>query len=198
MLLEDYTDKLDDEGKHRLDVIKNNAIKMDTLIKELLELAKINPYSLKPRELDMNKIVSSILDNDVAKETRAFFEIEIMDLPKAFADSTLIEQVWLNLITNAIKFTLPQEQKKLVIGSFKKSGQVGYFVQDSGVGFDIKFVDKIFGAFQRLHKSTEFEGTGIGLAIVQKIIQRHNGTIWAESEVGKGTTFYFTLPEVLS
>jgi PAS domain S-box-containing protein len=198
MLLEDYTDKLDDEGKHRLDVIKNNAIKMDTLIKELLELAKINPNSLKPRELDMNKIVASILDNDVAKETRALFDIEVSDLPKAYADHTLIEQVWLNLITNAIKFTIPKEDKKLIIGSFEKAGQVVYFVQDNGVGFDMKYVDKIFGAFQRLHKSTEFEGTGIGLAIVYKIIQRHNGAIWVESEVEKGTTFYFTLPEVLA
>jgi PAS domain S-box-containing protein len=194
ILLEDYAPQLDEEAKRKLQVIRTNALKMDTLIKELLGLARLNPYSMKYRSLNMNDIVSGVLEAELSPEVKAAFEINIEQLPAVYADNTLVNQIWQNLITNAVKFTQPSAVKQINIGSFVLDNEVVYFIKDSGVGFDMKYVDKIFGPFQRLHKEFEFEGTGIGLAIVYKIIQRHNGRVWAESEPGKGAAFYFSIP----
>lgn len=194
ILLEDYSASLEPEAIKLLDVIINNTRKMDTLIKELLNLAKLNPYTMKLRNLNMNELILDVLQDALTPDLEGLFEVQIATLPDIRADSTLIRQVWQNLITNAIKFTLPQAEKKLTIGSYRRDGGIVYFVQDTGVGFNMKYVDKVFGPFQRLHREGEFEGIGIGLAFVKKIIQRHNGEVWAESELGKGSTFYFYLP----
>lgn len=194
MLLEDNAEQLDEEGKRKLDVIKGNASKMDILIKELLELARLNPYSMKMKMLKMESIVSEVIDSFLTPEQKASFEIRITDLPSVMADKVLMQQVWQNLIANAIKFTTPKQERTISIGSYQRENDVVFYIKDSGVGFEMQYVDKIFGPFQRLHRASEFEGTGIGLAIVSKIIQRHNGTVWAESELGIGSTFYFTLP----
>ncbi len=194
ILLEDHASQLDEEGKKKLEVIKSSASKMDTLIKELLDLAKLNPYSMKIKQLKMNDIISGVLDNALEPEIRKLFDIQVEKLPNTLADQVLMQQTWQNLITNAIKFTMPKDIKKIIIGSYKRDNEVVFFIKDTGVGFDMRYVDKIFGPFQRLHRAQDFEGTGIGLAIVSKIIQRHNGTIWAESELDKGASFYFTLP----
>jgi len=193
ILLEDYAASLDEEGKKKLLIIKNNSLKMDTLIKELLALAKLNPYSMHNKTFDMNIIIAEVMESTLTSETRAMFDFQIEALPSVFGDYVLITQVWQNLIGNAVKFTQAKQEKQISIGCYEQDNETIFFIKDSGVGFDMKYVDKIFGPFQRLHKADDFEGTGIGLAIVYKIIQRHNGRIWAEGEVGKGAGFYFTL-----
>ncbi len=117
-------------------------------------------------------------------------------LPAAKGDQSLIKQVWINLVSNAIKYSRYKPKTTIEIGAYEKKNQVVYFVKDDGAGFDMQYYDKLFGVFQRLHSQEEFEGTGIGLAIVQKIVQRHNGTVWAEAKLDKGACFYFSLPNI--
>ncbi len=117
-------------------------------------------------------------------------------LPAAMGDKSLIKQVWINLISNAVKYSKYKEKTTIKIGAIHKRNTIVYFIKDEGAGFDMEYYDKIFGVFQRLHSQEEFEGTGIGLAIVHKIVDRHKGTVWAESKLDKGTTFYFSLPDI--
>ena len=121
-------------------------------------------------------------------------EIIIKDLPNAWGDESLINQVWINLISNALKYSKNKEKAVIEIGGKVDDEKITFYVKDNGVGFDMKYADKLFGVFQRLHKAKDFEGVGIGLANVNRIIVRHGGTCWAESEVGKGATFYFSKP----
>ncbi|RPH59602.1 MAG: GHKL domain-containing protein, partial [Chloroflexi bacterium] len=117
------------------------------------------------------------------------------DLPACQGDPHLLKQVWMNLLSNAIKFTRNCEQAHIEVGAEKRAGEIIYFVKDNGTGFDMRYVDKLFGVFQRLHRAEEYEGTGVGLAIVQRIVRRHGGRVWAQAEVGRGATFFFSLPE---
>ncbi len=123
-------------------------------------------------------------------------QIEVIynDLPICLGDASLLKQVWINLLSNAIKFTRDSKPAKIEIGAEKQNGEVIYFVRDNGAGFDMRYVDKLFGVFQRLHRPEDFEGTGVGLAVVQRIVRRHGGRVWAESVLGKGSSFYFSLP----
>ncbi|MDD4309580.1 MAG: PAS domain S-box protein [Candidatus Cloacimonetes bacterium] len=194
ILMDDFRDELSVEAKKLFDTIRYTAHRMDTLIKELLELAKLNRDSLKYSAVNMQNQVETICREVINRRISGLFSLQIDALPDCFADAALISQVWQNLVENAVKFTLPQTDKRIQIGSMVSDSEVIYFVKDSGVGFDMQYVGKIFVAFQRLHRDNEFEGTGIGLAIVKKIIDRHNGRLWAESEVGKGTTVFFTIP----
>ena len=130
------------------------------------------------------------------KENRTAFNIGV--LPPAKGDQSLIKQVWINLISNAIKYSKNKNHAQIEIGAYEKGNQVIYYVKDNGAGFDMKYYDKLFGVFQRLHSQEEFEGTGIGLAIVQKIVSRHKGSVWAESVLNEGSTFYFSLPDINS
>ena len=123
------------------------------------------------------------------------FVFKVSDLPNASGDPTLIRQVWTNLISNAIKYTMPKAECVIEIDGWKKDGFCTYSIKDNGVGFNPRYTDKLFGLFQRLHKAGDFEGTGVGLAIVQRIIHRHGGQTWGEGQVGTGATFYFTIPE---
>ena len=120
-------------------------------------------------------------------------DCQIQDLPAAHSDAVLLEQVYVNLLGNAVKFTRERNPARIEVGFTRESGRVTYYVRDNGVGFDMQYADKLFGVFQRLHAQDEYEGTGAGLAIVQRIVRRHGGEIWAESELGQGATFYFTL-----
>jgi light-regulated signal transduction histidine kinase (bacteriophytochrome) len=128
------------------------------------------------------------------EEQRQRIDFSVGKLPSAVCDPALMHQVWVNLISNAIKFTSKKERAAIEVGTKRSENELVYCIRDNGAGFDIHYVDKLFGVFQRLHSEDEFEGTGVGLAIVQRIVQRHGGRVWAEGEVGKGATFYFALP----
>jgi light-regulated signal transduction histidine kinase (bacteriophytochrome) len=138
----------------------------------------------------VNQIIKTFSDEIAGRNV----EIKVSDLPDVNGDETLINQVWVNLISNAIKYSRKKEKSEINIGSYIESNRIVFFVKDNGAGFDMKYADKLFGVFQRLHKARDFEGIGIGLANVSRIVTRHGGKYWAESEVGKGATFFFSLP----
>jgi light-regulated signal transduction histidine kinase (bacteriophytochrome) len=135
-----------------------------------------------------------MLNEVVSPETQEKIRVKIGILPEIYADSTFIKLVWINLISNAVKFSSKEMIPEINIGGYSENEFNIYYIKDNGVGFDPKYSSKLFGVFQRLHKTSEFEGTGVGLAIVQRIVHRHGGKVWAEGKVGKGATFYFSLP----
>ncbi len=196
ILEEDYGDRLDEEGKRYLKVVRDNAKRMGELIDDLLNLSRLNRRQVARRSLSVNKLIEQILDDSDFQKAISKQQIELVvaDLPDCEADLSLLTQVWINLISNAIKYTGKTENAKIEIGYQIIGDQGTYFIRDNGAGFDMQYADKLFGVFQRMHREHEFEGTGIGLAIVQRIIQRHGGTIWANAAVDQGATFYFTIP----
>lgn len=193
-LADDYAGKLDHEGKRLLKVIRSNTAKMDQLISDLLNLSRISRNDMKITETDMGTIVDSVLLDIVAPKTKEQFDMNILPLPKARCDAALIRQVWQNLIDNAFKYSSRSETKSIDIGAEETAGEQVYYIRDRGAGFDPKYTHKLFGVFQRLHREEDFKGTGIGLAIVQRIIHRHGGRVWAEGEENRGACFYFSLP----
>ncbi|PIQ08395.1 MAG: hypothetical protein COW71_12120 [Ignavibacteriales bacterium CG18_big_fil_WC_8_21_14_2_50_31_20] len=194
-LEEDFSNKLDDEGKRLLKVIRENAKKMDRLIADMLNLSRLSRIEINYTKIDMEKMVESIYNEIANDNDKNTFEFNVETLPKVNGDSTLIEQVWTNLIGNAIKYSQKSQIKKIVISAEDKEEYIEYKIQDFGAGFNEKYVSKLFGVFQRLHTEIEFEGTGVGLAIVKRIIHRHGGEVWAKGEINKGATFYFSLPK---
>jgi light-regulated signal transduction histidine kinase (bacteriophytochrome) len=195
ILLEDYQDKLDGEGKRLCKIIENNAMKMGQLIDDLLALSRLGRSEIRHMAVDMENLVQqTVADLSPNKKEISF---KIGKLPQAKCDLNLIRQVWVNLISNAIKYSSLNEKIDIQIGSSSKEDESIYYIKDNGIGFDMNYAHKLFGVFQRLHNRKEFEGTGVGLAIVQQIISRHGGRVWAEGTVGKGATFYFSLPEFL-
>lgn len=191
VLYEDYGNKLDEEGHRVINVIMNNAKKMGHLIDDLLEFSRIGRKELQKSKLDMRMLVDGIL-HDYFKYHSPL--ITIHELAVSRGDQNMIRQVWMNLISNAIKYSQKNQHPQIEIGSFKKDNEVVYYIKDNGVGFDMQYVHKLFGVFQRLHKASDFEGTGVGLALVYRIIKKHNGNVWGEAELNKGATFYFSLP----
>jgi light-regulated signal transduction histidine kinase (bacteriophytochrome) len=169
---------------------------MTKLIDDLLAFSKYQRQDLSKSTVGMEKMVQGILNELTSTETPRKFEISISALEPAYADSSLIRQVWINLLSNAVKYTRKKEVAKIDVSCVKEENGMRYVVTDNGAGFDMEFSDKIFGVFQRLHTASEFEGTGVGLALAKNIVERHGGTIGFESEVDKGTTFYFALPLV--
>jgi PAS domain S-box-containing protein len=192
MLEEDYNSLFDDEGKRLLATIQRNATKMGTLIDDLLAFSKLGKKAVLKTTLNLNDLVKRIvMDFDHITKHKA--EIKIGPLHSANGDYTLVSQVLMNLIANAIKYSSKKEHPLIEIYSEEKEGEVIYIIKDNGEGFDMAYADKLFGVFQRLHKEEEFEGTGVGLAIVQRIINKHEGRVWAEATPGEGATFSFTL-----
>jgi len=196
ILLEDYNDKLDDEGKRVLNVIRTNTNKMDELISDLLALSRVSRIELHLSRIDMSMLANSVYSELASPELQQKFAFSSSDLPFAYGDPILLRQVWSNLLSNSIKYTLPKEQRRIEVGGYAKDGMNVYYVRDNGVGFNPEYTHKLFGVFQRLHKTDEFEGTGVGLAIVQRIIQRHGGLAWAEGQIDLGATIYFSIPIV--
>jgi len=194
MLLEDYSKNLDSEGLRFLNVICENTQRMNNLIVSILALAKVSKTSLNMVLVDMTSMVKKIFYELTDEEKRAKINFKVYDLHNTLADSVLIRQVWVNLILNALKFTKNKENPIIEIGSYLTDNGVVYFVKDNGVGFDNEYAHRLFVSFQRLHNENEYEGSGIGLAIVERIILRHNGKVWAEGKVNNGATFYFELP----
>ncbi len=193
ILEDEFSDQLNKEAKRYLSVIHHNALKMGSLIDDLLSFSRFGRKELNRTLIDMNFTVRSII-KEINENQDHKAKINTHELLPAFGDSILINQVWANLISNAIKYSSKKEQPEIEIGSYKDDSELIYFVRDNGAGFDMKYSHKLFGVFQRLHSENDFQGTGIGLAIVKRIVNRHNGRVWAESKVNEGSTFYFTLP----
>ena len=193
-VLEDYEDKLDSEGTRLLKLIRSNTQKMDQLITDLLALSRVTRNELNFSAIDMTQMAISMFNETAAPDVHDKIRTKVDQLPEAYADPTYIRQIWSNLIANAIKFSSKKKKPLIKICGRIENGFNVYYVKDNGVGFNPEYAHKLFGVFQRLHKSEDFEGTGVGLAIVQRIIHRHGGKVWAESEEGKGATFYFSLP----
>jgi light-regulated signal transduction histidine kinase (bacteriophytochrome) len=183
------------ETRRKFGVIQENAQKMGQLIDDLLRLSRLSRMELNRSHLDMTRLVREVLKEIQVAEPERSFTIQIVDLPAIHGDAALVRQLLANLLSNAVKFTRGKEGARIEVGSVERSGEHVYYVRDNGVGFDMKYYNKLFGVFQRLVSETQFEGTGVGLAIVQRIVQRHGGRVWAEGKVQEGATFYFTIPE---
>jgi PAS domain S-box-containing protein len=192
MLSEEYADKLDDEGKRLMGIVLRNTEKMGRLIDDLLAFSKLGKKELRITAVDMTKLAATVL-NDIRYSSPIKADIVIHPLFPVDGDSSLLSQVFTNLISNAIKYSEKKRNPVIEIGSREEGDQAIYYVKDNGAGFDMKYYDKLFGVFQRLHREEEFEGTGVGLALVKRIVTRHGGKVWGEAEVGKGATFYFSL-----
>ena len=195
ILIEDYTDKLDDEGRRVLNVIMKNAVKMGQLIDDLLAFSRIGKQNLIKVNIDLGSLVKTIVSElNILQSNK--IEMDVKSLLSAKCDSSMMKQVIVNLIGNAIKYSNKKETSIIEIGSYREINENIYYIKDNGAGFDMKYYDKLFGVFQRLHNDKEFEGTGVGLALVKRIITKHGGKTWAEAKVDEGATFYFSLPNI--
>jgi|GEM_PF-1157176 len=192
ILEEEYSGVLDEEGRRYVSIIRKSSGKMTSLVEDLLAFSKMGQQPLETEIVNSDALVNDIVQDFKSAHPQRRIRFDIVPLPAALAEGKILRQVWWNLIENAIKYSRTREISVVTIG-YKESTPPVYFVRDNGVGFDMAYAHKLFGVFQRLHSSQEFEGTGIGLAIVERIITKHGGKIWAESTVGTGTTFYFTL-----
>lgn len=193
ILLDDHADQLDDDGKRMLKVIESNTLRMGGLIDDLIAFARIGKQALSLHPTDMNALVHEVLSEFHVNEA-PHITITVDELPVGHADQRLIKQVWHNLIANALKYSALNPQPRIRISGKRDDDAVVYQVSDNGVGFEMEYYDKLFGVFQRLHSNPEFEGTGIGLALVKRILEKHEGRIWAEGVPDEGATFYFALP----
>lgn len=194
ILMEDYEKVLDEEGKRVCNVIYENAIRMGQLIDDLLSFSRLMRSELKQAKIDMYFMVKNIISDFEQTQDMSGKTIIIDEIPTISGDNNLMKQVWINLLSNAIKYSSKKDNPIIKIGSYKDQNTQVYYIEDNGVGFNMDYSHKLFGVFQRLHSVNEFEGTGVGLAIVQRIITRHHGHVWAEGKIGEGARFYFALP----
>jgi len=194
LVLEDYAVRLDTEGQRLLGVIAAEALRMSQLIDDLLTFSGLGRQRVQMTDVDMTALALSAFQSLIATHLPKAPELNIKTLPPARGDSAMLRQVFVNLLDNAIKFSRVRKDATIEIGGSSDQDQNVYYVKDNGVGFDEKYIAKLFGVFQRLHAEEEFAGTGVGLALVQRIILRHGGKVWAESELGEGATFYFAIP----
>jgi PAS domain S-box-containing protein len=193
ILMEEYAPEFSGQVRHYLEVIHENALQMGELIDDLLIFSRLSRQPLQKQAIAPADLVAQAL-HDLNQETDPRIEVLVRALPPCEGDPALLKQVYVNLLSNSIKYTGRCAQARIEVGALPADGRAAvYYVRDNGVGFDMQYVHKLFGVFQRLHKASEYPGTGIGLAIVQRILQRHGGRIWAESELGRGATFYFTM-----
>lgn len=190
---EDCLETLNDEARRYLKKIRDNALRMDQLINDLLAFSRIGQKEVRKSVIDMEELVKSVF-SDAAQSQSNKARLIVGKMPEAHGDLSMITIVWTNLISNAIKYSSKKEQPEVEIGGRLVGNDVEYFIRDNGAGFDMAYAGKLFGTFQRLHDASEFEGVGIGLAIVQRIILKHGGAIRAEAVPNAGATFYFTLP----
>ena len=193
ILIEDFSSGLNEEARRHLQRIEDGVHRMGLLVDELLNLARVGRHALKLRATDLNSIIEEVVTLLQPETEGRMVEWRIGKLPLAECDPILIKQVFQNLLANALKFTRGRQHAVLEISHQYKNGQIVTLIRDNGVGFNMKYSDKLFGVFQRLHRAEDFEGTGIGLATVQRIIHKHGGRVWAEAELDQGATFYFTL-----
>jgi len=194
ILLEEYNRKLDDEGKRVIGIIRSNIARLNKMVEDLLKLSRIGSAELEMRRVDMNALAAKTIEEIKGTVPDRNIEFKLGWLPDAHGSPTMLQQVMVNLISNAVKFTRPKEKAIIEVKGEMKVSEHVYSVKDNGIGFDMQHAGKLFGVFQRLHVQDEFEGNGIGLAIVYKIMCRHGGRVWAEGRPNEGATFYFALP----
>ncbi len=194
IVLEDYREGIPVEAGRLLESIRSNTGRMNRLITDLLTFFRLNRQALNKTMVDMQAMASDIAEELRSEAKDRQIEIKTTSLPKAFGDPALLTQVFVNLLGNAVKFTRGRTVAEILVSSMEQDHDIIYFVRDNGNGFDMEHANKLFLPFERLHSEKEFEGTGIGLSIVQRIIQHHGGRVWAEGMIGKGATFYFSLP----
>jgi light-regulated signal transduction histidine kinase (bacteriophytochrome) len=191
ILLEERGDKLDADGRHYLDMIVGSAAEMGRLVDDLLNFSRLGKQPMSRQPIEPDRLVRQVLaELDALRQGRSV-EVRLGQLPACHADPGLLRQVFANLLGNALKYTRKRPKAEIDVGW--DAALQAYFVRDNGVGFDMRHADKLFGVFQRLHRAEDYEGTGVGLAIVQRIVLRHGGRVWAEAAEDKGATFYFTI-----
>ncbi|MGA3287703.1 MAG: ATP-binding protein [Bacteroidota bacterium] len=194
LLTRHFQSELSEKGVHYLDSIADSAHQMGILIDNLLQFSRTGRAEMQRSQLEMNGIVQEVVESVSKDNPDRTIEWVVRKLPSVYGDDATLRLVWMNLLSNAVKFTRTREKALIEIGAKVETKEVIFFVRDNGVGFDMKYAQKLFGVFQRLHSTEEFEGTGIGLANVHRIVMRHGGRTWAEAELNKGATFYFTIP----
>lgn len=192
-VLEDFGAHMPAEGQRYLETIRTSAQRMGALIDDLLAFARLSRQAVHRQTIDTGQLVSTVLGELGSPWPDRRVEVRLDNLPPCSGDPALLKQVWVNLLSNALKYTRKASPAEIAVGSLEEKGEVVFFVSDNGTGFDMRHVDKLFGVFQRLHRIEDYEGTGVGLAIVQRIVQRHGGRVWAEAAVDRGATFYFCL-----
>ncbi|RJR50326.1 MAG: PAS domain S-box protein [Desulfobacteraceae bacterium] len=195
MILDEKGREFDPETLRKFNIVQENAKKMGRLIDDLLRLSRLGRTELNRVKVDIGILVREVLQEIRVTEPGREFIVDLHDLPATKGDPPMIRQLFINLLSNSVKFTRVKKESQIEVGSFERSGERVYYVKDNGVGFDMKYYGKLFGVFQRLVTEKEFEGTGVGLAIVKRIVQRHGGRVWAEGKLQEGASFYFTLPE---
>jgi len=195
ILMEDYESSLDEEGKRLCNVISRESKRMGVLIDDLLAFSRLSRREMSFNSVDMQTLVNSVFDELCNGEDGRLIDFRPGKLPSIEGDEALLRQVWTNLLANAFKFTSRKERAIIEVGSIQNKDETIYYVRDNGAGFDMEYVGKLFGVFQRLHSDSEFEGTGVGLAIVQRVIHRHGGRVWAEGITGEGAIFHFAIPQ---
>ena len=195
ILQEDYAAQLDETGRRALGIICDESQRMGRLISDLLEFSRVGQRELRRTEVDMATLVREQFKRLQEAGAGRDLEFRVNELPPVQADPALLRQVWSNLLDNALKYTRHTPRAEICIEGSKQGNEIIYSIRDNGAGFDMRYAGKLFGMFQRLHTANEFEGTGVGLASAQRIIQRHGGRIWAAAQVGRGATFSFSLPD---
>jgi PAS domain S-box-containing protein len=193
MLVQKYGESLDADAKRLLGIIRTNALNMGNLIDDLLAFSRTGRKEVSLAKTDMQSLAWSAVSELCQNEQEKMNTVTIKNLPHAHCDMQLMRQVWVNLISNALKYSSKKQKPEIEIEAQEKENETIFSIKDNGAGFDMQFADKLFGVFQRLHSQKEFEGNGVGLALVQRIIAKHGGRVWAESELDKGATFYFSL-----
>jgi light-regulated signal transduction histidine kinase (bacteriophytochrome) len=193
ILLEDYAPQLPDEAQHYLNIVDNSAQQMGQLIDDLLTFSRLGRGELTKQLVPPADLVRQVIEELHAERVGRQVEIKLGDLPPCFGERTMLKQIFVNLLGNALKYSRQRDVAQIEVGCQEDAGEQVYFVKDNGAGFDMQYAHKLFGVFQRLHRAEEYEGTGVGLAIVQRIVHRHGGRVWAEAAVDQGATFYFTL-----
>lgn len=194
MIQDDHAHTFNDDAKRMLNVIRNNAKKMGTLIDDLLAFSRMGRKEITRVPVEFTKLVEPII-SEIKQNAPATTQITLKPLPNTHGDPSLLSQVYINLISNAVKYSSKKDNAQVEIGGEEKDDEIVYYVKDNGAGFDNQYAHKLFGVFQRLHSNEEFEGTGVGLAIVQRIVVKHGGKVWAEGKLNEGAVFYFSLPK---
>jgi PAS domain S-box-containing protein len=195
ILQEDHIANLDDEGRRVVAVIRDKTRKMGCLIDDLLAFSRLGRAALSRSEVDQRALALEVCDSLRPETESRAIEVSIDALPNAHGDAAMMRQVWTNLLSNAIKYSRGRQPAQIQVTGWDEGTELVYRVKDNGVGFEMQYAAKLFGVFQRLHSNAEFEGTGVGLAITSRIVQRHGGRVWAEADLGKGAEFFFSLPK---